>query len=31
LLYISGVSGLWLVGFTCFVLTMLVILGFGYD
>jgi hypothetical protein len=31
LLYISGVSGLWLVGFTCFVLTILVILGFGYD
>lgn len=31
LLYVGRVSGLWLVGFTCFVLTGLVVLGFWYD
>lgn len=30
-LYIGRVSGLWLMGFACFVLTSLVILGFSYD
>lgn len=30
LLYISTVSGLWLLGFTCFVLTGLALLGFFY-
>ncbi|MEM7520260.1 MAG: component of SufBCD complex [Pseudomonadota bacterium] len=31
LLYIGQVSGLWLAGFACFFLTMLVLLGFIYD
>lgn len=30
LLYIGRVSGLWLLGFTCFLLTMLFMLGFIY-
>ena len=30
LLYIAQVSGLWLAGFACFFLTMLVLLGFVY-
>ena len=30
LLYIGQVSGLWLAGFACFFLTMLVLLGFVY-
>ena len=30
MLHISYVSGLWLLGFSCFFLTMLVLLGFGY-
>lgn len=30
LLYIADVSGLWLAGFACFILTMLVLLGFVY-
>lgn len=30
LLYIAQVSGLWLLGFSCFFLTMLGMLGFGY-
>lgn len=30
LLYISRVSGLWLMGFSCFLLTSLAILGFVY-
>lgn len=30
LLYIAHVSGLWLAGFACFALTMLVLLGFVY-
>ena len=30
LLYIAGVSGLWLAGFACFFLTMLVLMGFVY-
>jgi putative effector of murein hydrolase LrgA (UPF0299 family) len=30
LLYIGRVSGLWLAGFSCFFLTMLVLLGFVY-
>ncbi|MCV6824383.1 MULTISPECIES: component of SufBCD complex [Halocynthiibacter] len=30
ILYISGVSGLWLLGFTSFLLTTLVIMGFVY-
>jgi hypothetical protein len=31
LLYIGRVSGLWIIGFACFALTALVILGFWYD
>ncbi len=31
LLYIGRTSGLWLIGITCFMMTMLVILGFIYD
>lgn len=31
LLYIAQVSGLWLAGFSCFGLTMLVLLGFVYE
>lgn len=31
LLYIAGVSGLWLLGFGCFALTGLAILAFHYD
>ena len=31
LLYIGGVSGLWLLGFGCFFLTTLALLGFVYD
>ncbi len=31
LLYIGRVSGLWLLGFTCFILSTLVILGFVYN
>ncbi|MGV6848288.1 MAG: component of SufBCD complex [Marinibacterium sp.] len=31
LAYISDVSGLWLLGITCFVLSALVMLGFVYD
>lgn len=31
LLFIAQVSGLWILGFTCFGLTMLVLLGFLYD
>ncbi len=31
LLYIGQVSGLWLLGFGCFLFTTLVILGFVYD
>ncbi len=31
LLYIANVSGLWLIGLTCFVLTALVLLGFVYE
>lgn len=31
LLYIGHVSGLWLAGFACFALTMLVLLGFVYE
>lgn len=31
LLYISGVSGLWILGLTCFLFTMLILLGFVYD
>lgn len=31
LLYISGVSGLWLLGLGCFLFTALVLLGFVYD
>ncbi len=31
LLYISGVSGLWLLGIGCFLLTTLALLGFVYD
>ncbi len=31
LLYISGVSGLWLLGLGCFMITFLVLLGFVYD
>lgn len=31
LLYISGVSGLWLLGLICFVLTALAMLGFVYS
>ncbi len=31
LLYIAHVSGLWLLGFACFTLTMLGLLGFVYD
>ncbi|MEM6939245.1 MAG: component of SufBCD complex [Pseudomonadota bacterium] len=30
LLYIAQISGLWLAGFTCFILTMLMLLGFVY-
>lgn len=30
LLYISRISGLWILGFTCFALTMLAMLGFFY-
>lgn len=30
LLFISGVSGLWILGIGCFLLTSLAILGFGY-
>lgn len=30
LLYIAHISGLWLAGFVCFILTMLVLLGFVY-
>jgi len=30
LLYIARVAGLWLLGFTCFLLTTLAIVGFGY-
>ena len=29
--YIATVSGLWLLGLTCFVITGLAVLGFGYD
>ena len=28
--YIAHVSGLWLLGFTCFIITGLAVLGFGY-
>lgn len=31
MLYIGRVSGLWLAGFACFFLTMLVLLGFFYE
>lgn len=31
ILYISGVSGLWLLGIACFFLTVLATLGFFYD
>lgn len=31
LLYIGRVSGLWLAGFACFALTMLILLGFVYE
>ena len=31
LLYIARVSGLWLLGFACFFLTMLGLLGFWYE
>ena len=31
LLYIGRVSGLWIIGFVCFSLTALAILGFWYD
>ncbi|MEP5731843.1 MAG: component of SufBCD complex [Sulfitobacter sp.] len=31
LLYIGQVSGLWLAGFACFFLTMLVLMGFVYE
>jgi hypothetical protein len=31
LLYIARVAGLWLLGLSCFLLTMLLIVGFGYD
>ncbi|MEM1076836.1 MAG: component of SufBCD complex [Pseudomonadota bacterium] len=31
LLYIARVSGLWILGISCFVLTTLVILGFAYE
>lgn len=31
LLYIGQVSGLWVLGFVCFFLTMLVLLGFVYE
>jgi hypothetical protein len=31
LLYIGRVSGLWILGFTCFLLSGLAVLGFAYD
>lgn len=31
LLYIAAVSGLWLLGFACFALTTLALLGFAYE
>ncbi len=31
LLYIGQVSGLWIIGFTCFLLSGLLVLGFWYD
>lgn len=31
LLYIGRVSGLWILGFTCFILSGLAVLGFSYD
>lgn len=31
ILYVSEISGLWLIGIACFVLTSLAILGFWYD
>jgi hypothetical protein len=31
LLYIARISGLWILGITCFILSALVVLGFHYD